>query len=358
MDRDSKSLSSFTLLRDYMLKNVPFSPPSALGDFKQPFPSHRLSLLWEWRQRFHWFDYYYSVLKLRLFRTQELVILSRKSALGDVVASTSAIAALRKERPNVRIVFYTSRLAAPLLLHHPDLDLILLERIQRTAYHYINLSYELQDQGQDKEQTVHDRLVHAAGIEGTGHLPRLVLTPAEKQWAQDWYSSFNLKEQYLVGIHAGFTMQNKAWPQKRWFELVKSLQETGHTVVEFGAVGGYDSCLGLSAHNLPLRMVMSMVSVCDVVICVDSFIMHMAIALGVPCIPLFGGTKASVYVPSTAHAWPISAVSECKHCHHWGNQQRDFTPCVQEKALCMHSIEINDVLSALQQFDDRKTNGN
>jgi ADP-heptose:LPS heptosyltransferase len=135
------------------------------------------------------------------------------------------------------------------------------------------------------------------------------------------------------------------------------LQENGHVAVEFGAVGGYDSCLGLSAHNLPLRMVMAMVSACDVVICVDSFIMHVAIALGVPCIPLFGGTKASVYVPALSRAWPISAKSECRHCHHWGDHQRDFTPCIQEKALCMHSIEIVEVLSALQQFENWKING-
>ncbi|MBS4059945.1 MAG: glycosyltransferase family 9 protein [Bacteroidetes bacterium] len=343
---------SFDFLRNYLLERVFLSPTSALANFRMPFPD-QVSRIWELRLKSHKFDYFYSALKLRLLRSQELVILSRKSALGDVVASTSAIAALRKARPNAHIIFHTSPLAAPLLLHDPDIDLILLERIQRKDYRYIDLSYEFYG----KDETVHDRMVHAAGIEGNGYLPHLVLTPTEKKWAQDWRASFNLNGKNLVGIHAGFTMQNKAWPQKRWFELVKWLQESGHIAVEFGAVGGYDSCLGLSAHNLPLRTVMAMVSACDIVICIDSFIMHVAIALGVPCIPLFGGTKASIYVPVAAHAWPVSATSECRHCHHWGDQQRSFTPCIQERALCMYSIEFGNVLKALQRFDNWKIKG-
>ena len=159
----------FDTLRSLMLERVPLQPPSALSNVGQPFPnSSRKVQLWQWRLKSRRFDYYYSAAKLWRARSGELVIVSRKSALGDVVAATAVIPALRQAHPDARIVFHTSKTAAPMLLFDPDLELVLISRIEREAYNYIALTYEKNH----NDLTIQDRMVRSAGLDGTGHRPR------------------------------------------------------------------------------------------------------------------------------------------------------------------------------------------
>lgn len=119
--------------------------------------------------------------------------------------------------------------------------------------------------------------------------------------------------QYAVLLHAT-SRPEKAWPRPRWRELIAELNRFGiHSVLPHGSEVEEHSALGL-AHGLPAATVAPRLSLAHaaallsgarIVIGVDTGLTHLAAALAVPTVALFGATPRWRYAPY----WSASAVS-------------------------------------------------
>ena len=324
-----------------MISSLPEQPIHALFNYHKEYPISKELKNINFRIDNKKYDKIYSSLKLKFINKNNIIALTRKSALGDVIASTSVIKALKKKNIGKKIYFYTSPSAAPLLINNKDIDAIFFHKNLKSNFNWKNVNYE----NGNPKISIFDRMIQSVGLDIFGEDPILYIDDDEKDWARNWRKSVCKDKNKLVGIHAGFTMPGKYWPQHKWFKLVEWLKENKYSVIEFGSVGGYDSCIGLSAHGLPLRMVMSMIYQCDIIICIDSMMMHMANALKKKCISLFGSTDPKVYTPSHVSAYPISSDSAFSKFHNDGKNNRWFTPCLNEEMEnCMDSIEVKDVI--------------
>ena len=329
-----------------IISSLPESSDNALFGYEKNFPLSKELRNIIFRINNKSYDNIYSSLKLKFTNKNNIISIARKSALGDVIASTSVIKAIKKKYKDKKIYFYTSPSAAPLLLNNKDIDAIFMHANLKSNLPWQNIKYEQEN----PNVSIFDRMVQSVGLDTTDMVPILYLDDNEKEWGRNWRKSVCNKKTKLIGIHAGFTMPGKYWPQYKWYKLVEWLKSEKYSVVEFGSIGGYDSCIGLSAHGLPIRMVMSMIYQCDIVICVDSMIMHMANAMNKKCIPLFGSTDSKVYTPSNARSYPISSDSAYSKFHNWGGRNRWYTPCLnQDMENCMDSIEVKDVIDKLKE---------
>ena len=131
------------------------------------------------------------------------------------------------------------------------------------------------------------------GAVGEEH-PRLKVSEYERHWAMDFLAQhFVSTEDRLVGLHPGASVPAKRWPLERFAEVATTLAQMPDTrVVAFVSPDGYGDELSrvpnVIAARVTLRELMALVERCDVLVCNDSGPMHVAGALGVPTVSVFG----------------------------------------------------------------------
>jgi heptosyltransferase-3 len=115
-----------------------------------------------------------------------------------------------------------------------------------------------------------------------------------------------------IAIHPGSGGQEKNWPVERWLALQATMLEDsriGHVLI----IGGESDSLQISRmkltkraerqtvlESLPLPILGATLSECALFIGHDSGISHLAAAVGIPCLLLFGPTDPQIWAPANA----------------------------------------------------------
>ncbi len=134
----------------------------------------------------------------------------------------------------------------------------------------------------------------------------------------------------IVVLHAGASKTRKLWPNEKWISLVELLQKEGFSPVLIGA-GNMDSVTNQSINEGLARPIPDLVNKLSLVelaqllnrscfyIGNDSGPMHMAAALDVPSIAIFGPTDESIWGPlvdTTTVMRGFQCPPECRNGHH------------------------------------------
>ena len=179
---------------------------------------------------------------------------------------------------------------------------------------------------------------------------RLHLTPAEQSWALEELRSMGLGgRRFLLGICPGAAFgPAKRWPPDRFASLADRLIEAlGADVLIFGSraemplaeavARGMTHPPVVVAGKTTLREFMALLAACHLVITNDSGPMHLAAALGLPLLALFGSTSERATGPISLRARVIRHRVECSPC---GRRECpiDFR--------CMTGVSVDDVYKA------------
>ncbi|MGB2713665.1 MAG: lipopolysaccharide heptosyltransferase II [Vicinamibacterales bacterium] len=170
-------------------------------------------------------------------------------------------------------------------------------------------------------------LMERLGITGTDDLPRISLTPPTAARARSLLSNYGIDPSTkLVGFAPGAAYGHaKRWPPARVAQVIARLNERGATGVLVGAADDRDagreieSALPGSAGivNLigrtDLRLLAGVLERCQVFVSNDSGSMHLAAALGVPVVAIFGPTDERVTAPLGSHDVLLEQVF-CRPC--------------------------------------------
>jgi ADP-heptose:LPS heptosyltransferase len=137
-------------------------------------------------------------------------------------------------------------------------------------------------------------LLKPFGISVARSSPRLKVSEAEQGWVKAFLAGNKVStEDRLVGIHPGASVPEKRWPLERFAEVAATVAQMPDTkVLAFVAPNGYGDQLGrvpgVISAKVGLRELIALVGCCDVLVCNDSGPMHIAGALGVPTVSVFG----------------------------------------------------------------------
>lgn len=155
-----------------------------------------------------------------------------------------------------------------------------------------------------------------------------------------------------IGVVPVSRWPHKNWPGERFAELVRGLTaQTGGSVCVFGGAapgeGGVCAAIanaaGVRAYDMAgktsLPALGSHIAAMDVVVTNDSGPMHMAAALGVPVVALFGPTDPVRTGPYGAHNRVVTATCACRPCL--------SRRCLRTNVMCMESIGVNEVRTTL-----------
>ena len=310
------------------------------------------------------------------------ILVIRVDGIGDLLNSTPAISLLRENYASAELTVLARPLNASVLIGNPDVDRVLVfdrngkhrsisarlqfyrelrrERFQlvvamQTAMwsHLVaflsGAPYRLGRyqkrfrsilthawRGRYRKGETHevDRNLELVRLickgEGRRKLVYHVL-PDEIATAKEQRTSWGIEDDgFLIGIHPGGSSFDKRWPEKRYAELVDRLvQQYNATILllhgpeEAGLTRNIQQAMQSDAivhAPATIRELGAVLSCCDLVVCNDSGPMHLAAALDVPTVAIFGPTDHVAWHPLSENAtivrrdmpcWPCSA-HKCK----------------------------------------------
>ncbi|GAB4226719.1 MAG: lipopolysaccharide heptosyltransferase II [Chlamydiales bacterium] len=147
-------------------------------------------------------------------------------------------------------------------------------------------------------------LLKPLGITETKTSPQLYVTSEEKKEAEDLLSKFRITpSDRVIGINPGAAYGSaKCWPPDRFKEVtLKLLDDPLNHILFFGDRFGSpvvdDICRGMPdrvinlSGRTTLRELVALISLCTFFLTNDSGPMHIASALGIPLLAIFGSTS-------------------------------------------------------------------
>ena len=213
-------------------------------------------------------------------------------------------------------------------------------------------------------------LLKSMGIEAKETLPFIYLSDDEREQARNLLATsaeaplrHNVTDSRLLfGINPGATYGSaKRWLPERFAELIlRIINELNGNVIIFGSqseVKMVDEIISLADPNgdsslhhnrilnmtgkTGLRELAALIAECDAFITNDSGPMHMASALFVPVVALFGSTDRSATGPFGEGHQVITKNLPCSPC-----MERE---CPEGNMKCMSEIAVEDVFTALKK---------
>lgn len=336
--------------------------------------------------------------------TSRSIIVRLPNWLGDAVMATAVLSALREQWPKAQITAMISEGLAPLLEKDPRIDELLrfkrsrgffrrfeerqiVQRLQEghydlgilltgsfsSAWWFYRASiprragfavharrWLLTDpvplpENYKKQHLVKSylQIVEHLGVPKKERAPKLYISATEKEQADQVMKAFKASGgSFVIGINptAAFGPA-KCWPQERFRELARELlNEPLVTLVFFAEKASHayveEIIKGLSARAInmagrtTLRELMALMASCNLFITNDSGPMHLASALSVPLIALFGSTSDEMTGPYGGGTVIHKRVG-CSPCF--------LRECPLD-FRCMKAITVADVLKEVRAF--------
>lgn len=150
-----------------------------------------------------------------------------------------------------------------------------------------------------------------------------ILTGATHQ-AKEWPADYFARLAAIIRMGGRYQPVFLSQPDKR--ERLEKIRKLSHSRV-------------VILPELPLSSLTGVLGACSALVCNDGGIMHLAIALGLPTLALFGPTDPSVWFPyhEAPHAEVLLKEAHCRPCHLHECQQR----------FCLDDIEPEIVANRL-----------
>lgn len=197
-------------------------------------------------------------------------------------------------------------------------------------------------------------LLEPLGISPSATPPKLYVSAEERKTAQEFLTNLkiDLKQQVLIGINPGAAYGSaKCWLPERFRAVTEQLlQNPKNVILYFGDPAGAplvnDICKNLPervinlAGKTTLRELLALIQQCQVLLTNDSGPMHIAAALSVPLVALFGSTS-DVATGPYGGGTVIHKHVECSPCY------KRVCPI---DFRCMKRIEVDEVTLAIRKI--------
>ena len=197
-------------------------------------------------------------------------------------------------------------------------------------------------------------MVGALGCPATDRRVRLAPGDEYRQVAEELSARCGLdRNRPLIGIAPGAAYG----PAKKWFPdrfaavADRLIGATGGQVALFGSAGDRESTAAVAqsarhplidiAGRTDLRQALALIARCRLFLSNDSGLMHVAGALGIPTIALFGSTNPAATSPAGEKSVVIHHPVECGPC---------LKPVCPADFRCMESIGVEEVYAAARKI--------
>ncbi len=274
-----------------------------------------------------------------------IAVLREAGGLGDVVSTLGAVRGLLEAHPSASIDYYGLGHYLPLLAgldRVRTVEVTVQERAPRDVRDLRRKPYVLRrgpydlvvhlfcpgfrrekaELGDGGVRTSRARaFCEEAGVEFTR--PFLALSREEMARARGWMDARGLGSRPVFGLQPFSTSAQRNWAPENWLKVARAVERAGFGLLVFHSfllasekkrTRSMTEFPGVKVVGAEYRLLASLVACCDFFLGVDSGLLHLSGAVGVPGFFLFGPTScAPTVAPYPLHAGADG--QECRPCY-------------------------------------------
>jgi heptosyltransferase-1 len=283
------------------------------------------------------------------------ILFIKTSSLGDVVHQMPAITDARKHWPDARMVWVVEQAFAPLARLHPEIDHVIEVATRRWRSQLLGLATwkEIRESFRKIRTGKYDIVLDTQGIVRSAVIAYAAHGPSHGYDAQSIREPFAsrfydvrhnvardqhpiARNRQLTALALGYSVEGdidygldrdallteapgpyaillhatadrrKEWPEDNWIALGRELAERGHNIVlPWGTQNERERSERIAAavprasvpERKPLDVVAGLIAGAEFVIGVDTGLLHLAAALGVPRVGMLGAVKPMPAAP-------------------------------------------------------------
>jgi ADP-heptose:LPS heptosyltransferase len=285
--------------------------------------------------------------------------------MGDIICSVPAALELKKKHPGATFIYNCdvsstclSELGGVTACITSFRHIGLIEHWYRWLLAgYYNFGSDDDDLSADHSEPFIIGYARRNGVSVDGEHPRLIVPPAAMGKIKSLREKSGLVGGKLILIHCGPSYPVKHWPRESWVELAAKLKaQSGGVIAQLGArVGSYASVSAEQFAPLPgvvslvqqlsLVETIALIAQADLLVGIDSGLLHIAASVGTPAVGLWGPTSHRFLHSGTESRHFVTSGVECQGCHHRMPRLHWQTGCPHD-AKCMRAISVEEVLQA------------
>ena len=331
--------------------------------------------------------------------SSDRILIFRQSSLGDVILTLPVAQRLHESYPDAQIDYLTKSAYAPVVKHHPSIKNVLtfldnksfLELLPGLRSAKYNLFMDLQGNFRsaliksalfpiqtlkyNKRRIAREKIIHRPQLKLTvGHTlnaylaplrhlnldisptPPIVHLPGEAvRFAEDFINRSQLNEVgNLIAFCPGARHFEKRWPYGNFKEVAnRLLEEPSIGIVVFSSEkDDLPACIDIAhphlvaARDFETLNTAAIVAKCRIALTNDSGLMHLANAVKVPVLAIFGPTNPRLgFAPTLPGSKVICDDIPCSPCSVHGQK-----PCSQPEKYCFKGITPERVYLQLRQM--------
>ncbi len=276
----------------------------------------------------------YDAAKKLLIRSKT-ILYSFEGGLGDYINQGNVISEVHSKYPDKKIYISCRQDRLAIISCFPNFNEILTGTKAKLVESGIpSIDFSRISQLDSNYPPFGKRGVYAslAGIDPSFPRAKLNLSKESLEWAdQQWLSLNGKKPTLRISLHTRSGEPNsKTWPWDHTLNLINLLRSRhSPSFTLFGGRGQEsldekDIINGVGTYDW--LQVASLIKTSNLVICIDSAIMHIAHHLDIPTLSLWGPTAASYILPKNHGTPVIESRVECSPC---GNYLCKKTDCMK-----------------------------
>ena len=195
-------------------------------------------------------------------------------------------------------------------------------------------------------------------------LPSIKVGDKDKEWSNDWFKAKNIdinNDQKIIMVHPGASKISKqkniikTWAPQKWATLINQLIADNIKVILAGGPDDLEdiniikSTVNVSDTNFidaygqtkNLEQLTAIIQKIDLLVCVDSAPLNMAVGVKTPAVAIFGPTNEKKILPNDIKFKAVRVDLECTPCL-WDKRQ---TTC--DALTCLKNIDVNTVYTSV-----------
>jgi ADP-heptose:LPS heptosyltransferase len=290
-----------------------------------------------------------------------ICIKRRLGGIGDVLMTTPLLKAIKTVLPSCHLTYatdleYSQKALGDIIRHNPYVDELISFHETRDAL--FDYAVDITATGLDKEKpgTIPpnriDMFADAVGVDiSADPVPIYMIEESEREQANEFIKKHVKGKKTLIAIQTRSNDARRTWPQDHVGELLDLLAKEedlhilvfdwGHTVERWERHKAPNVQV---VANMPLIEVAALLDQCEVVVCPDSGILHLAGALQKKTVAIFGPIPPESRCNHYANTTVLTKKLPCFPC--W------YTPrCTKEsghKFACLTGISPQEVKMSIR----------